>query len=348
MEVRPFHALNSRAVCPDALVVGTQKTRAHTRQANREMASSTTAPATRSPSVAELRTRFNAPVTNAGGLSPSAFEKYRREQAQRSAEELKAAREKARKYNTALRVRTLKRNQLQKAKAEHEAASPGLRVNVVGLPPGVDPHLSPHSQIQPAKDASFEHTIVVDAIQTQAANPLFATSPARPAPTATDNTAAASSPAANPVLTKEDFDVWPIKSPFPEDKNAVTTPVSPFPGEDGVRVVVVDDESDDVFDSGASMRGDRRSTRASSAVSSASDAVAPAPAQPVYEWIRRTVLMNGAGDKHFSMSSVGPGVELPPAEVCRLDPDVDLRTLLVVFYQTYACVFFLRRGVSKR
>jgi len=62
-------------------------------------------------------------------------------------------------------------------------------------------------------------------------------------------------------------------------------------------------------------------------------------------WVRSTVLMNkpstsdlllrGGGSKHSSLTSIGPSVVLPAREVCRLDPSVDVRTLLSVFYQTY-------------
>ena len=66
-----------------------------------------------------------------------------------------------------------------------------------------------------------------------------------------------------------------------------------------------------------------------------------------YEEIHETVRMNrpsvsdlllrpGYGERNYSLSSVGPLVEAPDEEHCRLSPGIDLRTVVQTFYQTYA------------
>jgi hypothetical protein len=272
-------------------------------------------------SVAELRSKFDKPTSSPHSLSPSSFEKYRREQALRSAEEVKAAREKARKYNSALRTRTLKRNQVQKAKLElapppeqpkrFPAVETSRNSDLQLLLPKSLP--TPKSIIAPPPEASNEHTVIVDSTTVQANNPMFVTS-------------------TNPFFSEGDSVV----------------PVQPFPGEEGYYV-----EDDAMLDTGASTRGDRRSTNLSKPKSPEQQPVAvafpstsaDAAAPRAYEWIRRTVLMNkpstgdllmsGAGERHYSVTSVGPKVDVTE-DVCRLDADVDIRTVLTVFYQTYA------------
>ena len=308
-------------------------------------------------SVKQLMAKFSKPGTNATGLSPVSFEEQKKLARQKELEEIRLAREKAKLYNATLRAKTI---QLAK---EQSARVRGLSPRSGSARTFTFDTSNPTFNAPPVHQEVDEEDEAAVAIDMKDDNPdVFATGPR------TEESFEGKNEEKKDVLTEMTCPPTHVSprlsrlsgNSLNKQDNSLALPpaeeistrirtsgnrqlMSNLASAPSMTDVTIPPENHNAsFITRASAAGSvRKDSDLHSEISMMG--IPEGGFDEIHEAVRFNrpsvsdlLLRPTLGERNYSVTSVGPMVETPSEEPCRLLPGVDIRTVLHTFYQTYA------------